>query len=151
MGPKPTSPPWKKPRRGLQPGKPISATPYSPAGNQGLRQQGSFKRSRCGPVFTQEETGAFRAVATYGPDQPDMLPRGYRSCRPSRRKPQRVRFTVNPVTGQNEDRRCPGPASLPVPRPIRSGEIDAASGVRSSRSGTGRVRERQPWGNQRRN
>ena len=30
-------------------------------------------------------------------------------------------------------KRCPGPAALPVPRSIRSGEIDAANGVRSGR------------------
>ena len=70
------------------------ATPYSPAENHGLRQQAILKRIRCGPVFTQERTEAFRAVAIYGTDQPGMLPRRYRALGPSRRKPGGVRAAI---------------------------------------------------------
>ena len=69
------SPQGPKPGQGRRPGKPSSANHYSPAENQGLRQPANLKRIRYGPVFTQEQTEAFRAVATYGTDESGMLPR----------------------------------------------------------------------------
>ena len=42
--------------------------PLPPAGNQGLRQQASLKRIRCGPVFTQAQTEALEIMVTDGAD-----------------------------------------------------------------------------------